>query len=120
MSSTGLRGPFGLTPRGINEALTEALPGVYALGKVANGGFEVHYIGMAPEDVKSHLWRHVADWYPQFYYRHYSTSQAAFEKQCELFHDLKPRDNRCHPERPEHTRWMCPRCGMLFATARSS
>lgn len=108
----GLWGPFSLTPRGIDSAVTATAPGVYALGigKDGDGVFEVHYVGRDDQDVKSRLRQHVADWYPQFFYKYYFSSREAFEKECELFHKFNPRDNKVHPARNKNSGWTCPRC----------
>lgn len=108
----GLWGPFSLTPRGIESAISEAAPGVYTLGGLKNGGedFKVRYVGRDDRDVRASIKRHVADWYPQFFYRYYFSAKSAFEKECELYHNLSPPDNKAHPARPENTDWMCPRC----------
>jgi hypothetical protein len=109
----GLWGPFSLTPRGIDAAVSDASPGVYVLGKSveAEGEFRVLYVGRDDRDIRSRLKLQVAKWYPQFFYKYYFSAQAAFEKECELYHSLNPPDNKAHPARSDGTDWTCPRCG---------
>jgi hypothetical protein len=108
----GLSGPFSLTPRGIDSAVPTTSPGVYILGKVKDGGdeFQVRYVGRDDEDVKKRLRQHIADWYPQFFYKYAFSSREAFEKECELYHKFSPPDNQAHPTR-KNAEWTCPRCG---------
>ena len=109
----GLCGPFSLTPRGIDSAVTTTSPGVYVLGRVKDGDgeFQVYYVGRGDRDVRTSLRQHVADWYPQFFYKIYFSTKEAFDKQCELYHKFNPPDNKAHPARQENTEWKCPRCG---------
>jgi len=81
----GLSGPYSLTPRGIDAAVSLSAAGVYALGAMhdLHGPFEVCYVGRDDKDVKSGLRRHIADWYPQFFYQYSHSIKAAFEKECE-------------------------------------
>jgi hypothetical protein len=108
----GLRGPFSLTTGGIDNSVLSVSPGAYALGKMANDQsvFYVHYVGRSDTDVASRLKQHAPEWYPQFHYEYYSTPKAAFEKECNLYHDFKPPDNKVHPARQQGTDWKCPRC----------
>lgn len=111
----GLWGPYSLTPRGIDAAVSISAPGVYALGTMhdLHGPFEVCFVGRDDKDVKSGLRRHIADWYPQFFYQYCHSIKAAFEKECELYHDFNPRDNKAHPARNKDTDWTCPRCRLF-------
>jgi hypothetical protein len=109
----GLWGPFSLTPRGIDAAVSDSSPGVYVLGK-KNGHdlFRVRYVGRDDQDIKGCLKKHVADWYPLFFYRYYFSAKDAFDKECELYHDFNPPDNQAHPARSENANWTCPRCAL--------
>ena len=49
-----------------------------------------------------------------FKYGYFPSSEAAFQKECEIFHDVKPPRNLVHPGRPKGTSWECPRC-RIFA-----
>jgi hypothetical protein len=108
----GFWGPFSLTPRGIDAAVSDPSIGVYALGRVkqGTGDFEVCYVGRDDQDIRSGLKQHVAEWYPQFLYKYFFSPKAAFEKECELYHDFHPTDNKAHPAKAEGTDWTCPRC----------
>jgi hypothetical protein len=111
----GLQGPFSLTPRGIDSAVTNTSAGVYVLGKVndGDGEFQVRYVGRDDQDVKSSLRQHMADWYPQFFYKSCFSTKEAFEKECELYHKFNPPDNKAHPARNKNSDWTCPRCAVF-------
>jgi hypothetical protein len=110
MASTGLLGPYDLTSTGINNNVTRKSPGAYALGKTENGTFYVHYVGRSDDDVAGRLTQHVPKWHPHFKFGYYSSPQAAFEKECRLYHDFTPQENEVHPARPRNTNWSCPIC----------
>lgn len=109
-STTGLLGPHTLVFDVINDEVVNQRPGAYALGYTDNRGrFLVTYVGSAMADLKSKLKQHIGT-ARQFKFRHYATDQAAFEKECELFHRLLPVGNFLHPERPKMSNWSCPHC----------
>jgi hypothetical protein len=111
MPSSELRGPFSLTGVGIDSAVKATSAGAYALGKTdVSGTFHIHYIGRADSDVCSRLKDHVAKWYPEFKYEYYPSARAAFDKECNLYHDFNPPDNQVHPACSPYTNWRCPRC----------
>jgi|SRR5208282_192051 len=113
MPSSGLKGPFKLTHAGIDKEVTKISPGVYALGEVKNDTFTILYVGRADDDVAKRLGDHVPKWYPDFKYEYYPTAKAAFQKECNLYHDFNPKDNDIHPARPSGTTYPCPRCNAL-------
>lgn len=113
MPNSGLRGPFPLTSAGIDNAVTKTSPGAYALGKTEDDVFRIRYVGRADDDVKGRLQKHVPEPYPQFKYEYYPSPKAAFEKECNLYHDFQPSDNTIHPARPKGTTYACPRCNAL-------
>jgi hypothetical protein len=38
------------------------------------------------------------------------SAKAAFDKECDLYHDFKPPDNKVHPARQKGANWTCKRC----------
>ena len=51
--------------------------------------------------------------YTAFLFSYGASSRAAFDKECENFHDFgrtERLDNVGHPQRPAQTEWLCPRC----------
>ena len=110
MATTGLQDPFSLTETKIDEVVRYESPGAYALdvGVDANT-FYVHYVGRSDVDVSARLKQHVGN-YRRFKFEYYSSPKAAFDKECELYHDFNPSDNSVHPARPSGSGWRCPRC----------
>jgi hypothetical protein len=108
--STGLVGPYDLDDATINTTVTKKSAGNYALGKTAeNGTFLVYYVGRSDDNLNSRLHAHAGK-YTKFKYGYAASSKAAFDKECELYHDFAPPDNSIHPARPEGSNWKCPRC----------
>lgn len=116
MPKTGLRyGPYPLTSEEIEEEVTRASPGVYVLDKRnKEGTFTVNYVGRADVSVNKRLHQWVGSKYKRFKFDYSSSPKAAFEKECEIYHDFSgpdgKMDNDVHPKRPEGTNWQCPRC----------
>ena len=108
--STGLIGPLPLRYENVRDAIARVAAGAYALGyAAADGGFCVLQIGRSDTDVRSKLIAQIGT-QNLFKYILSTSSMLAFEKECELFHNFSPPNNRRHPERTEGTKWTCPRC----------
>src|SRR2546422_5099878 len=107
MPSSGLSGPYNLTNMGIDAVATRVAAGAYILGKTEEGLFKVHYAGRSDDDVIAKLKEHVNEWYPKFKFDYFPSATAAFEKQCDLYHDFNPPDNKVHPDRPMNSNVKC-------------
>jgi hypothetical protein len=106
---------YDLSRQKIAEAVTQLSPGTYALGRVQENGFCPLYVGRSDHDVARELREWVGEKarYKVFVFSYAGTAQAAFEKECEHFHDFggtERLDNAQHPQRPPHSDWLCPRC----------
>jgi hypothetical protein len=112
MASSGLNGPYALTDDTINKVITKTSAGAYALGKVKDDTFYIDYIGRSDTDVNQRLHNHVGN-YSSFKFDYFGSAKAAFEKECNLYHDFSPSDNKAHPARPSGSNWTCPRCDAL-------
>ena len=109
MTASGLRGSFPLTSEGISNNVTRTSAGAYALGYTKNELFYVDYVGRADANVAGRLRDHVGK-YKRFKYEYYDSPKAAFMKECRLYHDFNPHDNKVHPARPAGSGWKCPVC----------
>jgi hypothetical protein len=109
MASSGLNGPYTLTAANIDAVVTKISPGAYALGYSEGDTFYIHRVGRSDNDLNKRLKDYVGD-YNQFKYDYFPSAKAAFEKECNLYHDFKPKDNVNHPDRPNGSNWSCPRC----------
>src|ERR1700733_7335209 len=110
MAQNGLLGPFALTDRVIDQEVGQNRPGAYVLEDSADlVNFRVVYVGRSDTNLNNQLHVHVGS-YKRFRYQHFASAQAAFEKECDLYHDFEPRQNPIPPQRPSGTQWKCPRC----------
>ncbi|HTS46793.1 MAG TPA: hypothetical protein VMH05_02550 [Bryobacteraceae bacterium] len=113
LEENGLQGPFTLTDSGIDDAVRLNSPGVFALDDRDDGtGFRIVFVGRSDIDVNNQLHVYVGA-YKRFKFIYSSSSRAAFETECLLFHDFDPYDNHYHPHRPAGSRWTCPGCKLL-------
>ncbi len=110
VKNSGLVGPFPLSFEGIEDAVKAGSPGVYALGsRDLSGRFAIMSIGRSDTDVKERL-RECIGAGTFFKFHYFASEREAFEKECELFHDIQPPGNFVHPGRPKGTTLRCPRC----------
>ncbi len=113
MAQNGLQGPFALSDQVIDREVSETRPGAYLLEDSADlVNFRVAYVGRSDINLNNQLHVHVGS-YKRFRYEYSNSPQAAFEKECELYHHFEPRDNPIHPQRPLGTDWKCPRCSLF-------
>ena len=110
MSYTGLWGNYPLNGETIDRIVTARSAGAYALGYVSQGTFYVSYVGRSDDDLAARLKRHIGE-YAAFQYAYMPSPSAAFEKECRLYHEFNPPDNKVHPARPEGTNYRCPVLG---------
>ena len=112
MASTGLNGPYSLTALGVDAAVDKISAGAYALGYTDNEGvFHVQYVGRSDDDVSARLKSHVPEPYKKFKFGYYQSAMAAYSKECHLYHDFNPPDNKVHPAAPAESNAICPICG---------
>jgi hypothetical protein len=110
MPKTGLMGPYRLTFDGISSAVARKSPGVYVLGHTSpEGTFRIHKVGRSDTDVSEKLRDYIGT-DTMFKFGYFPSAEAAFERECELYHDFKPAGNRLHPDRPSRSSLECPRC----------
>jgi len=109
--STGLGGPHELNAETIAAAVSRKAPGTFALGRAEGQTFYIRYVGRSDDDVAAALGEHVGD-YSHFKFTYFGSPRAAFEKECQLYHDFGEAklNNKFHPLRPSSGNWHCPRC----------
>jgi hypothetical protein len=113
MPSSGLSGPYSLTTREVSRIVSKVSAGAYALGSTKDGVFHIYYVGRSDGDVAKRLQQHVIEWYPQFKFNFFPSAKSAFDKECNLYHDFNPSDNKAHPARPANTNWKCQICDLF-------
>ena len=105
--TVSLSGRFPLNSTEIDRRVRARIPGVYVLSR---GGTRADYVGRSDTDLRSRLKDYLDSTYAYFWYAEATSARDSFEKECNLFHDLKPTDNAVHPRRPANCGWRCPRC----------
>lgn len=115
MPSLEMRGPYKLDKETIDKVVTKTAPGNYAFGKKNDEGtFEVGYVGRSDSDVNARLKAWIGNTKrPMFKFSYASSAKAAFEKECQNYHDFDPPGNDKHPDRPFGNNWKCPRCKLF-------
>lgn len=104
-----MTGNFNLSAAGIDAAVQYASPGVYMLGYVSGGTFYVNRVGRSDVNLNSRLHDYEGQ-YQHFQYAYCNSVRAAFDAECELWHQYGGANNPLHPARPEGKDWPCPRC----------
>ncbi len=109
---------YALTPQWIDEVVPEGYAGFYAIGNANGQRFEVRYVGRSDSDVHQELRRQEEknrarghNPYKYFKYRLAKSAQAAFEIECQVFHESGGSDNldnKTHPARLKKSGWQCP------------
>lgn len=90
MPTTGLRGPYSLDNNAIDTVVTKKSAGAYALGYINEEDlFVPKYVGRSDDDINKRLKDWVGSKYPTFKFEYYGSPKAAFEKECNLYHDWK-------------------------------
>jgi hypothetical protein len=115
MPQTELEGPYSLNSETIDSVVAKTSPGVYVLGYVGIGGFFIpKHVGRSDDSISDRLKDCVGGKYSKFKFDYYDSPEAAFAKECCLYHDWKEQlDNDQHPDRPENTRCRCPECDVF-------
>ncbi|HQI29227.1 MAG TPA: hypothetical protein PLT20_14170 [Sedimentisphaerales bacterium] len=117
MASLGMQGPHDLTGDGIDSAVTRTAAGNYALGYTKDDGtFIVQYVGRSDSDVNDRLHDWTDAGFAKFKFAYATSPKAAFEKECQNFHDfggLEKLKNDVHPDRPDGSGWKCPVCDIF-------
>ena len=111
MRGSGLKGSFPLNRAQVEAHVSIVSPGIFALGQRSADGskFTIARVGRSDADVNRRLRDYIGR-YSHFKFGYSPSSADAFEKECALYHQLNPRDNKAHPLRPAGTIWRCPMC----------
>jgi hypothetical protein len=111
VATSGLSGPYNLSEKEIDRLVGTGL-GVYTLGQLTKEDnlFHISYMGRSDDNLNTSLRKYIGR-YSQFEFCHYMTKKTAFEKECMLWHNLNPRNNKTHPKAPNKTDFTCPAPG---------
>lgn len=107
---------YPFTSDEVDRQITIHQAGNYALGHLdKRGDFYVRYVGRSDTDVNDRIKDHLDKGYTRFKFSYASSPKAAFEKECQNYHDFgenKQLDNAVHPDLPDKSKkWKCPVCG---------
>jgi hypothetical protein len=110
-----MRGPYKLNIAVIDAKITRKSPGNYILGRRnLKGKFRAGYVGRSDSDIAVFLKSRVGVTKQSFFKFSYAKSpEAAFKKECKLYHGIYAPATRDHPTPPEGTNWQCPLCNMF-------
>jgi hypothetical protein len=124
-------GPFELSRAAVQRAVTQAMPGTFAIGHRDKAGrFQVQFIGRDDANLAAALIQAVGRGVGRpglmgrvfgskpvanaFKFSYASSAQAAYEKQCRNFHafgETRSLENEKHPAAPAGSGLKCPVCG---------
>ncbi len=109
---------YSFTSQWIDEVVAEGYAGCYVLGNASGERFEARFVGRSDSDVHKELRAHALkdqgsthNQYKHFKYGLAVSAQAAFDIECQVYHEAGGRkrlDNTSHPSRPKHSEWKCP------------
>jgi hypothetical protein len=105
-------GPYHLTPRALDSIVTRNAPGTFVLGQSVGDEFLVDFVGSSETDVNARLQSHIGK-YRHFRFDYLPSGKAAFMRECELYHEYSPQDNKDHPSAAPGCDWTCPHCGQI-------
>lgn len=114
MTTLGMLGPTQLTSNNIDKLIQARSPGNFALGHIEGKAFIVQYIGRSDENLNEKLKSCIGK-YQLFKWSYASSEIAAFDKECQNYHDFGGNidlDNDNHPEKPDGEFVVCKICGL--------
>lgn len=116
--------PTVFLPERIRQVVEPGRPGVYALGDVEDGLFQVKYIGRSDRCVMTRLLTHNYLYaFSYFFVQYAKTPEEAFRLESRWWHtcwDTEiPLRNKIHPDAPANSGALCPYCEFAQASRRS-
>jgi excinuclease UvrABC nuclease subunit len=114
-----MEGPYLLNETKIDRYVS-LKPGVYCLTYTEGDKNIACYVGRSDNELKSRLKDHLPEnetddciinkRIDKFYFENTDTANAAYELECQWYHEYKPDCNDMHPDKTD-PRWICPVCG---------
>jgi len=101
-------GPFALSEKAMETYTWQKGWVVYTLGRFESNRFLVLRLGRC-SDLADELHSYLGE-YEGFNFTPCVSEKRAFQKECELYHRLRPPKNKFHPSKPANTDWNCPVC----------
>jgi len=96
----------------IDNAKDWSSASVFVLGGVRKGfdgkpRFKIKRVGHVDGDLGVELRKYMGK-YAGFRFKFFRSTRNAYDKECQIYHEFKPRENDKHPTKPKHTRFVCP------------
>jgi len=113
-----MEGPYLLNETNIDKYVSSK-PGAYLLTHTNGDKNTVIYVGRSDGDLNSRLKDHLPEnetnncikgkKVDKFYFQHTDTAEAAYELECQWYHQYNPTCNDMHPDKSSSS-WECPVC----------
>lgn len=111
-SSLGMNGSYSFDSNTVKSTVSEDKIGNYALGYVKENTFHIEYVGRSDTDLQGELIiRIVTHPHPSFKFSYAASSNEAYRKECQNYHDFSPHENEIHPASPAGMNLQCHVCG---------
>ncbi len=116
IAKAGLGTPLPLTEEMIKEHVDNgedwSSASVFVLGGIRKGNdgkprFVIRRVSHVDGDLGAELRKHIGD-YKGFRFKFFRSTRNAFDRECEIYHAFKPRENKDHPTKPKNTKFTCP------------
>ena len=96
-----------------NEVSSDIIFGNYAFGISTATGFRPYYVGRSDsgllKEINQQIDKGKADGCDKFKYSAANNATEAYEKECQNYHDFKPKYNKVHPDKPKNNgHYKCP------------
>jgi hypothetical protein len=69
--------------------------------------FRIRWVSHVDGNLGVELRKYIGQ-FKAFRFKFFRSTHTAFERECQIYHDFRPRENAVHPTRPRHTRFKCP------------
>ena len=113
--TSGLGKPIPLEESAILEEVENSVDwssaSVFVLGGIRKGvegklRFQIKKVNHVDGDLGKELRKYIGK-YSGFRFKFFRSTRNAFDKECQIYHQLKPIDNIKHPDRPRNTKFLC-------------
>ena len=84
---------------------------VFVLGGIRKGEddkprFAIRFVRHVDGDLGTELRKYIGK-YKGFRFKFFRSTRNAFDRECEIYHHFKPRENTTHPTKPKNTKFIC-------------
>jgi hypothetical protein len=114
--NAGLGKPMPLDEETIQQEVDDSegwsSASVFVLGGIRKGKdgkprFQIRRVSHVDGDLAAELRKHIGS-YKGFRFKFFRSTRNAYDRECQIYHDFKPRENIVHPIKPKNTKFTCP------------